>query len=137
MSTEIVLFIIALIVLPVIQQLLRPRSPGSRDQNEDEQVYAEPPAQRPEPAKPPTLEQRPMPVPPRQPGLPLHGLPAAAAKETTPPRLAPVLAAAALTVRPSVRPRLVVAGLRTTAALRRSIVLMTILGPCRAIDPQE
>ena len=134
MSTELLLLLVVFVVLPLIQQLLRLRAQGQQrapDRRTDQ------PARGGQP-EPQSAVRTPLgrgPAGPRVPGTAGHQLAGAAALEFTVP-----LEAAAPTmpdppVRPSSRRHVAVAGLRNSPGLRRSIVLMTILGPCRAIDP--
>ena len=134
MSAEVLLLLIIFVLLPLIQQLLnsvrQKRPPGPR---------ADQPATERQPVvKPQSATRTPRaPAGPWLPEMAHHGLSDAAAGEGTAPPDAARSRMPASPVRPSARRRIIVAGLRNPVDLRRSIVLMTILGPCRAIDPHE
>jgi hypothetical protein len=68
------------------------------------------------------LEQAP---PPRRPPLPQPSAPAPAAVTTAPARSSVTVPA----------PRRLLEGLGSPSDLRRSVVVATLLGPCRALDP--
>jgi hypothetical protein len=118
MTPEILLLLIVVIVAPLIQQLLR----AIRHQR--------PPY--------PTTGQACLPAPahPRVSGIASPRLTHTAAPESAVASMA--AAATPVPVAPghrSSRRGGVLTGLRTPAGLRRTFVLMMILGPCRAIDP--
>jgi hypothetical protein len=135
MSPELLLLLIAFVVLPLIQQLLRVRSQRlerAPDRSADQPVLGAQPA-APQSAVPAPLGRGP--DGPRVPETVRRQLPGAAAHEFTAPLEAAAPRMPDPPVRPSSRRRVAVAGLRNSRGLRRGIVLMTILGPCRAIDP--
>ena len=132
MSAELLLLLIVVILWPLIQQLL-----GSLGQQPTADHRTEQPPRGSEPGPRPaagTLFER-GPTDTRLPEMARRHLTDAAAKESTPPLKPAGSAMPALPIHPGSRRHLAVAGLRNSAGLRRSIVLMTILGPCRAIDP--
>jgi hypothetical protein len=128
MSVELLVLVALFIVLPLIQQLIRaPRQQSQR--------FPEPAERRP----PRTLARTPPPelaVPPLQDTTP-H------ATSDAMPASAPALAlhasgpvTIALTPHRTVGQRTAV-GLRTRRDLRRAIVLVAMLGPCRASRPYD
>ena len=140
MSPETILLIFFFVVLPLIQQLFqasRKRNPRTPERAEDKPVA---------PHKPPSPEPR---------ALPHVPLPAEPAVPPVSPiahrrKLADAIAArkpartrdAAKMVAPRPAPRRHASiaanlGLHRPRDLRRAIVLTTILGPCRAIDPHR
>jgi hypothetical protein len=129
MSTELVVLLALFVLLPLVQQLLRSvrqqRQPGQsadRPASEGQPVVAKPESEIHQVARA-SAGSRPI-------QMARHALPKAATSEGT----ALARAAAPETPISLARRRLPIAGLRNPAGLRRSIVLMTILGPCRAID---
>jgi hypothetical protein len=131
MSPEILLLLIVFVMLPLIQQLLNAlRQQPTPDQRTEQQTRGGPPEPRSGTGKPLGRDR----AGPHVPRMPSHE-PADAAPQGftaslqagTPPMPGPP-------VHPSARRRVTVGGLHSSPGLRRSIVLMTILGPCRAID---
>ena len=123
MSIEL-LIILAVIAFSLIQQYLQ--APRQRDQG--------PPPQAERQAEPATLPGAPSPAPPdRVPPSRFMFDPATLIPEParTPTAGRPTVPAVIVLSR-----RRRFAQLRDTAELRRAIVLMTILEPCRAMDPQ-
>jgi hypothetical protein len=134
MSPELLLLLIAFVVLPLIQQLLRVRAQRQQrtpDRSTDQPALEGQPA--PQSAVPAPLGRGP--AGPRVPETARRELAGAAAHEFTASLEVAKPAMPDQPVRPSSRRHVAVAGLRNSPGLRRSIVLMTILGPCRAIDP--
>lgn len=135
MSFETLLLLAVFILLPVIQQLVR--AAQERNRRKLEAAAESPAARRPPPQQGPT--------PPRElrPGAPSVPPPAAALSRGWPPAaitrtLTPAGAADNGEVLPGRRstPRqTMIAGRRNRLDLRRAIVHMTILGPCRATNP--
>lgn len=154
MSIEVLLLVIFLVVLPLIEMF------RAAAQRRGEQSVPEPPRKPPirMPQPPHTVQTRIPPeatgisdatVPTVRPDLPEDASPdqgAAAARQA----LSDAIAARRRTARP--RPvanllpdtaarrdagtkRGVVRSLRSSAGVHRAVVAMTILGPCRAIDP--
>jgi hypothetical protein len=121
-STEQVLLIVAFLVLPLIQFLLR----AARKRQEHQPAQAE--GQPPSAGRPPIRERPPakahqrmsdaMTAPERKPAL--H-----ADRVVAPP------------TRRSTRRGTAVAGLRDPLDVRRAIVLMNVLEPCRAIHSHD
>ena len=134
MSPELLLLLVVFVLLPLIQQLLRVLA--QRQQRAPDRRTEQPaPGGQPEQESAVRTPLGRGSAGPRVPGTARHQLAGSAAHKFTVP-----LEAAAQTmpdppVRPSSRRHVAVAGLRNSPGLRRSIVLMTILGPCRAIDP--
>lgn len=138
MSLEILLLLAFFILAPLIERLVR----SARQRNEGTAVR---PEERPASA---ARTAMPEPQPPAD-GQPRHAaavppLPASArqgvsAAVATPLRGLARDAAHRGTSPPTVRGqgRSTAAGLRNPLALRRAIVLMTILGPCRAGETRE
>jgi hypothetical protein len=128
MSTELVILLALFVVLPLIQQLLRSvRQQGPPGQSADRPATeGQPVAAKPESE----IRELPARAGPGPPQMARHAFPKAATSEGT----ALARAGARETPISLARRRLPIAGLRNPAGLRRSIVLMTILGPCRAID---
>lgn len=140
MSLETVLLLALFILLPLIERLVssaRQRNQGAAVPSDGRPASAgqtaipepQPPGVGP-PRHPPAVP--PIPANARQPVsaavvTPVHGLaPDAGRRETSPP-----------TARERERQRSAAAGLGSPLALRRAIVLTTILGPCRAMTPHE
>ncbi|MEX2262941.1 MAG: hypothetical protein WD696_13375 [Bryobacteraceae bacterium] len=129
MSFEVLVLIVVLILLPLIQLLQEARK---RNRRTPERAEGHPP-----PARQPLREPPPPHAPPR-PAIvrrPLSDV--MAARERAPAVDADAAGRVAPTPRGhrSARRRMVVAGLRNPHGLRHAIVLMTILGPCRASRP--
>ncbi len=121
MSTEQVLLIVAILVLPLIQSLLRAvRKRLEPAPVEGQQPSAGRPAMR-ERQTPPAAEDRTL-------------SDAVTAPESEPARNAhgPVAPAS-----PGPRRGAAAPGLHGSPGLRRTIVLMTVLEPCRAIRPHD
>jgi hypothetical protein len=130
MSLELLLILILFVALPLLQQMLR--AARQHDQSRPEQVQGQPaPAPRPARRKHPPSAQAPRRAPAPQP-LPVTAFPSLpdvpAARERPRAREAPAPHWGA-------RRRTALAGFRQPGSLRRAIVLMTILGPCRANQP--
>jgi hypothetical protein len=130
MSLEGLLLLAFLILLPLIERLLQAaRRPDGDAPNRGAPVPR--PASRP--SIPPSTPQRQAPTDaPVRPPADISPVPAIPAPRRSP---RPPLAAAGT-------PRAVRRGsrvdeLRTPLALRRAVVLTTILGPCRAVVPHE
>jgi hypothetical protein len=125
MSLEQVLLIAFLVVLPLMQHLVKY---VRRQKESEEHAEGRSPSSRRPPMK--VEEHRPLAVPPRTShpaarGAALVGIPLAAAKLPD------------LTVGPSGRPSIPVAGHSHPFELHRAIVLMTLVGPCRAASPHD
>jgi hypothetical protein len=134
MSPELLLLLVAFVLLPLIQQLLRlhtQRQQRAPDRRTDQPTRGG----QPEPQSAVGTPLRRAPAGPRVPGMARQKLAGAAAHEFTAPLEAGPPTMPDPPVRPNSRRHVTVAGLRNSPGLRRSIVLMTILGPCRAIDP--
>ena len=121
MSFEQLLLIAFFVVLPLIQFVMRllrephelPKQPGS----------PRPPAPRlPTQELPPAAEDH-------------ARFEAAALSERKPARKSDRSEVPA--IRPSARRGPAIVGLRDRLDLRRAIVLMTVIGPCRAVDPHD
>lgn len=157
MSIELVLAIILFGLLPLIERLIR----GARESQGGTTRPAPPPW---EPAdeddgEPYVLEPPPMPAPPMpEPRMPEPRMPAPRVEKPLPPTAKPAPVAPRVT--PSRAPsrvtahdrrtddafkgararrgrRDIAAALHSEAGLRRAVVLMTILGPCRALSPYD
>ena len=124
MSTEQILLIVALLVVPLIQSILR----AARKRHGDKPTQAE---SLPSSAhRPPMRELQPPTA--TEDRIVSHAL-------TTPERK-PVRNADRSVAPPTRRGRrrgTAVVGLRDPFDLRRAIVLMTLLDPCRAIEPHD
>jgi len=135
MSLELLLLLAVFVLLPLLQQLVRavrqtdqgtPERAGAQPDDEDQSAIEELqlPADAPLPLAP---------AGPRLPATARHKLSEPLTElERTPTREAAGPLALAPTAHGSGRRHTVVAGLRNPRGLRRAIVLMTILGPCRA-----
>jgi hypothetical protein len=135
-STEFFLLVVFLLLLPLIELLIGAlRRAGGRT--------SEPPAEQPAPPhRPPMRERQPPAETPARPAPAAPRGPAAARRrlaEAKIPREEETVAAVAripwAARRGRRRARLV--SLQNPAELRRAMVLTTILGPCRAVSPQE
>jgi hypothetical protein len=128
MSLEALLLLALFILLPLIERLLR----AARQSNErtPDRVPAEPrPASRPPPAAPQPRAR----MDPRMPRT--ADAPPASARPAVPrPPGLQLRAPAARRPAPGSR---VVEDLHAPLTLRRAVVLMTILGPCRGVAPHE
>ena len=132
MSPELLLLLVVFILLPLIQQLLGAlRQQRTPDQRTEQPTRGE----KQEPRSAAGTRPGRGPARPRVPGMARHRLADAAEHELTAPAVAAAPAMRASPGAPSTRGHKAVAGLRSYPGLRRSIVLMTILGPCRAINP--
>lgn len=121
---QILLLAFFFLVLPLVQHLLR----AARQRAGDEPAQAE--GQPPSARRPPMREQQ---APPAT----VHRTMSDA---MTAPERKPALDAdrpVAPPIRRSARRGTAVVGLRDPLDLRRAIVLMTVLEPCRAIDPYD
>jgi hypothetical protein len=123
MSTELLLLLFFFLVLPLLQRLLGAASPPEPETPERARHDMEAPEHAPRPRTPAV---------PRPVETARHRLAEAVASKPTRVPIAAGPAAPAAATRRSTRRRAVVAGLRHPRGLRRAIVLMTILGPCRA-----
>lgn len=123
MSTEQILLIVAFLAVPLIQSILR----AVRKRHGDKPTQAE---SLPSSAhRPPTRELQPPPA--TEDPIVSHAM-------TTPERrVRNAGRSMAPPARRSRRRGTAVVGLRDPFDLRRAIVLMTLLGPCRAIEPHE
>jgi len=134
MSPELILLLIVFILLPLIQQLLRARAlpqQSTPDQTTNRPARAGQPEQR-------SAVRTPLgrgPAGPRVPAMARRQSADAAEDEITAPLKAVAPAMRVSPGAPGTRRHMAVAGLRSSPDLRRSILLMTILGACRAIDP--
>ena len=139
MSVEILL-VIAFILLPLIQQLLR--AAREREQGQPTQPGG-PPTRARRPASP--LRRAPSQVArPHTPAVPPPPVPATLSHETmtVPAHAATRRSAETGGPAPKARRRMrqresIPVGLRSPRNLRDAIVLMTILGPCRALAQDE
>ena len=127
MSPELLLVLIAFVLLPLVQQLLGARAlrrEASKEQAAREKQVEQRPGMRTPPGRgpvgPPKREKE------------HRELADTATREPAPALLEamPDLRLRPISPRPAAIP-----GLRNPRSLRRSIVLMTILGPCRTIEP--
>lgn len=123
MSTELLLLLLFFLLLPLLQRLLGAASPPEPDTPERARQRMEAPEHAPRP---------PTPAVPRPAATASNRLTGAAEPKRTPARIVAEPAVPAPTVRRSTRRRAVALDLRHRRGLRRAIVLMTILGPCRA-----
>jgi hypothetical protein len=125
MSTELVLLIVAFLLLPLVQFLVRAARAGQEPQ----------PTQAPRTpssvAKPPMREMQQILAPEDRTLTDVVTAPGRkpARKSNAGPGAPPIGT--------SVRRKTVVAGLGGPLDLRRAIVLRTVLGPCRASRPQD
>ena len=133
MSIETILFLAFFLLVPLIERLIR----AQRERQPAEEERQAPPA-LPRPERQPRR---------REPAIeargPLEGVPTPAAPAGTRGERAPQRyrrdARAEISAggqRPQAKPRTppALAGLRNRRELRRAVVLMTILGPCRAVE---
>ncbi|MGH9628011.1 MAG: hypothetical protein ACRD7E_06680 [Bryobacteraceae bacterium] len=137
MSIEQILLLVFFLVLPVVQYLLgaaRQRDGHRPEQAEGHSSPAHRPAMRePQPSRNPPLPRvQARPSPPATAGHTLSD--AIAAREPTPTREA---VAPAPTAGRRAQRGAVVVGLRNRLDLRHAIVLMTIVGACRAKNPHD
>jgi hypothetical protein len=125
MSIEQLLLIVAFVVLPLIQYLIR-MARRVNERNQPARAESLPPA-------PNRGARRVL----RSPAVKEHRTlsDAIAAPERKPARPADRQGAAA--IRRSARRGTAALGLRDSRGLRRAIVLMTVLEPCRALDPRD
>jgi hypothetical protein len=124
MSTEQVLLFVAFLVLPLVQYLLRaaPQGEGREPAKADGQASSARRPPLPELLPPPALEDR------------------ALSHAIHTPELKPAFDAdrrVAPPIRRSARRAKTAVGLRDPRDLRRAIVLMTVIEPCRAIRPYD
>jgi hypothetical protein len=135
-SFEFLVLLAVLVLLPLIQLLVRAARQGDGrgpEQPEGPSPSANRPAKREAPAGAP--EPRLPAVPPLPPTTRYRVPDAMTARDRTPARDAAGPVARGSTARQSARRRTVVMDFRDRSELRRAIVLMSILGPCRANDP--
>jgi hypothetical protein len=125
-SLEFLLLLAVVVLLPLIQQLLR--AARQRDRRTPERAEGQP-----APAERPAMRE---PQPPR-PAARHTSSAAMTAREGTPAPDAAGPVAPALTAHRSTGRRTAVVSLRNPLDLRRAIVLMTMLGPCRATKPHD
>ena len=130
MSIEGLLFLAFFLLLPLIERLLRAARRPDGDAPDRE-------AQVPRPASQPSM---PPPTPQRQaptdaPVLPPADIPPV--PDSPAPRRSPRPPLAAAGTPRTGRSGSLAEELRTPLALRRAVVLTTILGPCRAVAPCE
>jgi hypothetical protein len=123
-STEQVLLLIAFLVLPLLQPLLRASRQGQAREpaNADDQPPSPGPPPLPELLPPPVMEDR------------------ALSHASNTPELKPAFDAdrpVAAPIRRSPRRAKTAVGLRDPLDLRRAIVFMTVIEPCRAIRPYD
>jgi hypothetical protein len=121
MSPEQLLLIVVLLMLPLIQYLL-----GARKQHGHEPAQAE--------SLPPSVHRPPMPVLQPPPAAENQTRSGAITPEREPAQDAGAPAAA---IRRSTRRGTAVVGLYDPRELRRAIVWMTVLEPCRAVHPHD
>jgi hypothetical protein len=130
MSLEGLLLLALFILLPLIERMLRAARRADGDAP-DRGAHVPRPASRP--SIPPPAPQRQAPT--DAPVLPPADIPPVPASPA--PRRSPRPPLAAAGTRRAVRRGSRVEELRTPLALRRAVVLTTILGPCRAVAPYE
>lgn len=139
MSIELLVLLVVFILLPLIQQLLRAMQ--ERDQGSSGRPHGRrPPTRRPTMPEPQPAADVPLPRAPAVPPLPpatQHTVPAVTAHKPLPRRETSRPVAPALTARRDARRHTAIGSLRNPFDLRRAIVVMTILGPCRAISPSD
>lgn len=134
MSIELLILLFVFIVLPLIQQLLRTLQ--ERDRGGSERAdRPRPPVRRPTMPAPQPAAHVPPPHAPKGP-RPLHERHAVTAHPRPPRRDTPSLVSAS-TARRAARGNGAIKRLRNPFGLRRAIMAMTILGPCRAISPSD
>lgn len=129
MSAEALFLLALFILLPLIErilQLARQRNVGTPDGEAEGPRPASRPS-RGRPAPPPPLMDAGVPRTPDVPPL----------SATLAARPSPSLHLAAPPARRIARRRIPVGDLHNPLTLRRAIVLMTILGPCRAVTPHD
>jgi hypothetical protein len=129
MSLEALLLLAFFILLPLIERMLRARRPDGGAEGAATEV--------PRPSSPPGIR---VPTPRRQP--PVDAAPprtAAAAPVSVRPvgRTPPRVALSAPGARRAKRRAMLQADLHAPLSLRRAIVLMTILEPCRSLAPHD
>jgi len=120
-SFEWLLLLVFFVLLPLVERLLR----AARQQQD---------AAAPEPPGAPRPQAPPLPLPLPRPVAPPLSMPRPRAGQAR-PRHPPAVTKPAPARRPVMRRPAMAADLRHAPALRRAIVLMTILGPCRALSP--
>ena len=130
MSLEGLLLLALFILLPLIEFILRAaRRPDEGAPDRGPEV----PRPAPRPSRRPPMRERQPSMAARVPGTAdVPPVPASPA-----PRRSPRLQPAAPGAHRAVRVGSMVEDLRTPLALRRAVVLMTILGPCRSVAPHE
>lgn len=133
MSLELLLLLAVFVLLPLIQQLLR--AARQRDRRAPERAERQPLRTPQPPAHAPLPRTRA--VPPLPETARHAASDAMTARGLTPARETAGPVTLALTPHRSTRRRTAVVGLRNLLDLRRAIVLMAILGPCRAINPYD
>ncbi|HYH01388.1 MAG TPA: hypothetical protein VD837_19835 [Terriglobales bacterium] len=124
MQTEVLLLLIFFVMLPLIQQLLQ----TARDRNQRVPEGAKGQSAR---QQRPTTRQS-LPDAPEASATPVPDR-AAVAEVMIAPRFAGAMPPAT-TTRRSTRRRPTLGGVRSPVDLRRAIVHMTVLGPCRAME---
>jgi hypothetical protein len=130
MSIEALVLLALFLLLPLIERLLRSaRQPngGAPDRPADARRSASRPAMRPSPPQERSPEEARVPR--------MADVPPVSASPTA--RRSPRLQLPAPGARRPGRQGLVVEDLRHPLTLRRAVVLMTILGPCRSVAPHE
>src|SRR5687768_6418992 len=135
MTPELILLLVVFVVLPLLQQLFQilrqPRTPEP-EPGPGQRAPENPPA-RIERQPAPTPVPRPGPARVARPPKPIQNVPLVQTPSETP---ADQRAQAVFRRPPSSgRPRQLRRALRDPEGLRRSIALMTVLGPCRAVNP--
>lgn len=130
MSIEALLLLAVFILLPIIERILR-AARGPDGDTPDQRADVPRPASRP--SIPPPTPQRQPPMDARVP--PPADVPQVPARPA--PRRSPRHSLAAAGAPRAVRSGSRVEELRTPLALRRAVVLTTILGPCRSVAPYE
>ena len=128
MSIEVLILLALFILLPLIERILR----SARQPNAGTPDRA---AQVPRPASRPSIRPpAPQPRPPMEARVPRTAPPVFARPAV--PRSPSLQLAAPAARRPARKGRLV-EDLPNPLTLRRAVVLMTILGPCRSVAPHE
>jgi len=118
MSFEQILLIVFFIVVPLVQLVMR----LLKQQGNSPDPSAGPP--RPAKRPPPPVRHRPLPQTLPQIAAAAMAVPAQAQSEPAKPP-----------VRRAAQPAATGVGFRSTFDLRRAVVLMTLIGPCRAASP--